>query len=329
MKTQAFGATQLLVSEYGLGCARLGGIFKADSSSFERILHATRDAGINFFDTADMYSQGESERLLGRAFRRDRDKVIIASKAGYLLPAQRRLAARLKPVLRPVVKMLGLRRDKLPQAVRGTIQQDFSPKYLVRAIEGSLKRLQTDYLDLLQLHSPPLEVVRRGEWEPVLEQLKRDGKLRYYGISCDTMDVGLEALRYSGVSAVQFPVNLLEQGALEGLLPALDKQRVAGIARECLANGLLIKDATEIEMGKYTHSEDQAQQRFTQLASLRGRASEQGVPLARLAVDFVRNLPGVSVTLIGVSSMPQLQALLDIIGKNGGPPAREQVAGAP
>src|SRR5260221_14628991 len=117
---------------------------------------------MNFFDTADMYSQGESEMLLGRAFRRQRPQVIIASKAGYCLPAQRRVIARLKPFVRPLIKLLGIKRHRLPVAVRGSLAQDFSPTYLRRAVEGSLRRLRTDYLDLLQLHSPPADVVARG-----------------------------------------------------------------------------------------------------------------------------------------------------------------------
>src|SRR6185436_3046614 len=100
------------------------------------MLGAARDAGINFFDTADMYSQGESESLLGRAFRGNRDQVIIASKAGYCLPKRRRWVVRIKPIVRPVIRLLGLRRDQLPSGARGELAQDFSPGYLRSAVEG-------------------------------------------------------------------------------------------------------------------------------------------------------------------------------------------------
>src|SRR5688572_29679636 len=106
MKVRKFGNTSLEVSELGLGCARIGGIFKNDPATFVKILSTARDSGINFFDTADMYSQGESEMLLGRAFRRRRDQVIIASKVGYCLPAQRQLIARVKPFVRPLIRLL-------------------------------------------------------------------------------------------------------------------------------------------------------------------------------------------------------------------------------
>jgi len=91
----------MLLAEAGLligpDCARIGGIFKQDPNEFLNLLSVAFDAGINFYDTADIYSQGESERLLGRVFRDRRDRVVIASKAGFLLPAQRKLLARLKP----------------------------------------------------------------------------------------------------------------------------------------------------------------------------------------------------------------------------------------
>src|SRR5580693_1828325 len=164
VRLRAFGKTDLTVSEVGFGCARIGGIFQSDSRAFLNLLSEARDAGINFFDTADMYSQGESEALVGRAFRRSRDRVIIASKAGYRLPGRRMFVARLKPLLRPVIKLLKLRRGQVPATVSGALSQEFSPDYLRRAVEGSLRRLRTDYLDLLQLHSPSAQVVERGDW---------------------------------------------------------------------------------------------------------------------------------------------------------------------
>jgi aryl-alcohol dehydrogenase-like predicted oxidoreductase len=307
---RAFGKTDLRVSPVGLGCARIGGIFQRDTRGFLDLLAAARDGGINFFDTADMYSQGESEELLGRAFRGVRSQVVIASKAGHCLPTRRKLVARLKPVLGPLIRALKVRRDRLPAATRGVMAQDFSPAYLRKAIEGSLRRLRTDYVDVFQLHSPPVDVVERGEWEPVLEGLKRAGKLRYYGVSCDTIEAGLAALRYPGVSVVQFPLNLLEQGAAETLGPKLRALEVAGIARECLANGLLVKRAHEVDVGAFCSSDAQRELREGQLAAFRERASARGISLARLAMDYVGSVQGVSVALIGARSVDQLGGLL-------------------
>src|SRR3954453_20129711 len=135
MERRRFGKTDLVVSTAGMGCARIGGIFQREAAGYLDLLSAALDEGINFFDTSDMYSQGESERLLGRAFRGRRDRVVLASKAGYCLPAQRRVIARLKPIARPIIRMLGLKRENLPAAVVGAPSQDFSPGYLKKAVE--------------------------------------------------------------------------------------------------------------------------------------------------------------------------------------------------
>jgi aryl-alcohol dehydrogenase-like predicted oxidoreductase len=311
MQMRAFGNTTLHTSTFGLGCARLGGVFQGDALGFIRVVAIARDAGINFFDTADMYSQGESESILGRALGAERSQVVIATKVGYSLTGQRKLAARLKPFLRPIVRALKVRRDQLPAAARGTMSQDFSSAYLVRALEASLRRLRTDYVDILQLHSPPLEVVERGEWQSTLEDLKRAGKIRYYGIACDSLESGLAALRYPGVSSLQFTFSVLEQGAQKELLPSAQARGVGSIARECLGNGLLAKPASEIQLASYCSSPEEEQRRITQLQDLRQRAEAKGISLARLALEYVRDTEGLSVALVGARTPQQLRRLLD------------------
>lgn len=309
LRVQRFGATDLQVSPFGLGCARIGGIFKSNPADFVTLLSTAYDRGINFFDTADIYSQGESERLIGRAFRGRRDRIIIASKAGYVLPSQRRLAARLKPLLRPVIRLVRLARSRVPAAVRGSLQQDFSAPYVTRSIEGSLHRLGTDYLDLFQLHSPPLDVVESGEVFAELERLKQHGKIRYYGVSCDSVDVALAALRHPGVSSLQVVINMLERAALAAL-PGARERGVGVIARECLANGLLVKPLDEIDVRAYSQSDEEAARKRQQLEEYHRLSSESGRPIARLALDYVSGLDGVAVSLIGVSRLEQLQELM-------------------
>ncbi len=199
--------------------------------------------------------------------------------------------------------------------MRGSLAQNFSPAYLRKAVEGSLRRLRTDYLDLFQLHSPPADVVERGEWEPALEALKRAGKIRYYGVSCDTAEAGLAALRYPGVSSLQFMFNLLDQRAAETLLPAVRSRHVGGIARECLANGLLVKEAGDIDLAAYCQSPEERATREAQLAMHRQRATEAGRSLAGTALDYVTNTDGVSVTLLGARTIDQLRSLLGHAGR--------------
>lgn len=314
MRFNAFGKTDLKVAEFGFGCARIGGVFQGDPQSFVRLLAVARDGGINFFDTSDLYSQGESEALLGRVFGKRRSEVIITTKAGYCMPGRRKLAGRLKPILRPVIQALGIRRDRLPAAARGVLAQDFSPAYLTRAVEASLVRLRTDYVDLLQLHSPPAEVVERGEWEPALEALKRAGKLRYYGISCDSPEAALAALRFPNVSSLQFAFNLLEPGALETILPSARERGVACIARECLGNGLLVKpNAHTLDLSSYCSSPEQVEKRKEQLLALERQASERGVSIAQMALEFAGRTEGISVALLGARTPQQLRRLLDTL----------------
>jgi len=310
MKLKEFGRTGLQVSELGLGCARIGGIFKNDPGQFVELLAAARDHGINFFDTADMYSQGESEALIGRAFRRRRDQVIIASKVGYCLPARRQWIARVKPLVRPLIRLLGIKRERLPRSVKGEIGQNFSPVYIRSAVEASLRRLKTEYLDVLQLHSPPADVVARGDWIEALESLKRAGKVRVYGVSCDTQEAANSALGVDSVSSLQITISLLSQAFTASVLPRAHELCVAVIARECLANGLLVKAERDVDQRFGELSEEAAAQRRQELTRFRQTAQARGIPLSRLALEYVTRLEGVSVALIGVSRLEQLLGTL-------------------
>ncbi len=310
MQLREFGNTSLRVSELGLGCARIGGVFQSDSKGFLDLLSFAFDSGITFFDTADMYSQGESESLIGKALSKKRDRIVIATKAGYSLPSRRRWAGRVKPLLRPVVRLLKLRRDQLPASSRGALSQNFSPQYLQRAVEGSLRRLRTEYVDLLQLHSPPLEVVERGEWLPALEELQRTGKVRYFGVAVDSIEVGLAALRYPAVASIQFTLNLLEQAGANELFPAAKRHGAGGIARECLANGLLVKPLADIDLKGYCSSPEQEQQRARQLADLQRESQANGGTVLGRALAYPASVPGVSVSLLGARNVEQLRGLL-------------------
>jgi aryl-alcohol dehydrogenase-like predicted oxidoreductase len=314
MKQRDFGKTSLQVSEYGLGCARIGGIFQANASGFVDLLAFAFERGINFYDTADMYSQGESEALIGKVLSKKRDRIIIASKAGYRLPARRQLASKLKPLLRPLVQKLKIRRDRLPSSASGALSQDFSPKYLQSAVEGSLRRLKTDYLDILQLHSPPADVVERGEWLPGLEELQRTGKVRYYGIAVDTIEAGLAALRYASVSSLQFRLSLLEPQASTELFPRALAQGAGVIARECLGNGLLAKPASQIDLKAVCSSPEEEARRAAQLQELRGAAEAKQRTLLQDALAYPPGVSGVSVTLLGARTVEQLRGLLDAAG---------------
>lgn len=326
MNYNGFGATDLRVSEIGFGCARLGGFF-SDVSRDEMVgtLRQALDQGITFFDTADMYTQGESERLLGDAFRGRRDQVVLASKVGYRIPTQRRMAAGIKPLLRPLAARIGLTRRHLPSGVRGALSQDFSKGYIESAVRASLKRLRTDRLDLYQLHSPPTAVIERGECFETLERLQQRGEIRYYGVSCETVADAHLCMRYPGISALQLPISLLEQGAIECVLPWAQENGVAVVARECFAGGLLAKPVESRGRGQPASDQAVNAEQLQCILEWNRIAHDSGRSLRTLALQFVAALPGVSVTLVGMRTGAHLSDALRSINT---PPLDDAVVAA-
>ena len=158
MQYRTLGRTGLRVSVIGLGTMVHAGHFgpMKDSESLGAI-DAALELGVNFIDTSDAYGAGYSETLLGNALKGRRDKVILATKGGNV--------------------MVGPDRGK----------RNFAPAYIGRVLEESLKRLQTDHVDLYQLHNPTVDVIEHGEVWEVLERAKKEGKIRHYGVSINTI----------------------------------------------------------------------------------------------------------------------------------------------
>src|SRR5215469_11091102 len=128
VRYRRFGNTELTVSEVGFGCARIGGVFQRSSKKDQvGLLRQAFAAGITVYDTADMYAQGDSERLLGDAFRKDRQRIIITSKVGYCFPARPGFASSITPIVKKVAHGLGVTRQRLPRRMLSTVSdQDFS-----------------------------------------------------------------------------------------------------------------------------------------------------------------------------------------------------------
>jgi len=302
-----FGATGLTVSAIGVGCARIGGVFdRTDRASHLRLLRRALDRGITFFDTSDLYGHGESERLLGEALKGLRSRAIIATKLGYRLPMQTSLASRVRPLLRPLLRRVGISRERVPLAIRGRASQDFSPGYVVQAAERSLKRLGTDYIDLYQLHSPPRGVLEDGGFVEPLERLKAAGKIRHWGISCETSDDALLALRHSGSASLQVLLNVLDPAALAEVIPRAADAGVALIVRQCFAGGLLTRDYAAADLERLVPDRGERDG----IVRLRRIAEERGRRLSELALQFAVGAPSVSVALVGVSSEAHLEEAL-------------------
>jgi aryl-alcohol dehydrogenase-like predicted oxidoreductase len=312
MQYRPFGSTGLSVSELGFGCARIGGVFHGSSrSDIQRLLRRAFDAGITVFDTADMYTQGESERLIGETFRDVRQHIVIATKGGYKLPAQKQLIARIKPLLKPIVARLGVRSPHLAAGLRGAItEQDFAPDYLVRAVEASLRRLRTDHIDVYQLHSPPSDVLESGEFVGVLESLRRQGKVRHWGVACDSPQEALAALRLPGVQSIQVGLSALEQAALDAAIPTATQRGVAVIARQVFASGLLTRSPETVSVARLDDDPTVAWRKHEQLRAYASIVERCGRSRAALALQFALAQPGISTVLVGFSQQDQLDEVL-------------------
>jgi aryl-alcohol dehydrogenase-like predicted oxidoreductase len=213
VRYRKLGRSGLSVSEVGFGAWGIGGnkdgavaYGPTDQGQSLDALAAAFDAGINFYDTADLYGHGESERLIGRAFAGRRDKVLIASKVGMLDAAGK---------------------------------QDFSPARMESALDASLARLRSDYVDLYQLHSPPLDALTPELFE-VLDGLRHKGKARAIGVSLKDPGDGDKALALYPFAALQVNFSLLDQRMLDlGLAQRSQEQGAGIIGRTPLCFGFL------------------------------------------------------------------------------------------
>jgi len=308
VRYRQFGKTGWRVSEIGFGGARIGGLLAQDGgrATSLRTLEAACEAGINFYDTADIYSQGESEILIGKAFRKKRDKVLIATKGGYCLSGRKRLIQLIKPLAKPIVRAMGLRRSAVPAALAGTISQDFSPGHLRKAVEASLRRLQSDHIDLYQTHSPPREELRGTRFQDtlgLLARLKAEGKIREYGISLDSVDDAEHCLGMEGIASLQMPFGLMDLEALEGVFDKVSERQYGIITRGCFGGGALKQSLTEADL----RAIEPKWERVLRI----GRLAEQmqRSPL-EAALQFSLCIERISVTILGMRSPQHLAANL-------------------
>ena len=199
-------ALEIIEQRLGLGCARLGSVLGVRGPTAAVLVATAFEQGIRFFDTASIYGQGDSERILGQALHSVRQHVMVVSKAGQYFPRGTSFAKPFKRILSPLIGRSGLGRHIVAKARAAALPQDFSPSFLRTSTEGSLRRLKFDYLDILLLHSPPLDVIEQGDAIHFLETLRDEGKARMIGISCDDVDCGLLALRDKRIQVIELPL---------------------------------------------------------------------------------------------------------------------------
>ena len=208
MHYRELGRTGWKISEISFGAWAIGGGWgHPNEEESLTALHRAVDLGVNFIDTADVYGNGLSERLVARLRKERRETIYVATKCGRLLS---------------------------PHTADGYNKQNFT-----RFVEASLRNLRTDSLDLLQLHCPPTAVYYRPEAFDALDDLVRAGKIRYYGVSVETVEEGLKAIEFPNVQSVQIIFNLFRQRPAELFFPEAKRRRVGILARVPLASGLL------------------------------------------------------------------------------------------
>src|SRR5437016_6359017 len=208
MKYRELGRTGWQVSEIGFGAWAIGGAWgDVDDRESLSALHRAVDLGVNFFDTADVYGDGRSERLLAQLKRERSEEIIIATKAGR----------RLEP----------------------HIAAGYTRENLNAFIDRSLQNLETDTLDLLQLHCPPTEAYYDPQLFEALDDFVKQGKIRYYGVSVEKVEEALKAIEFPNVHTVQIIFNIFRQRPAELFFPEAKRRKVGILARVPLASGML------------------------------------------------------------------------------------------
>jgi aryl-alcohol dehydrogenase-like predicted oxidoreductase len=208
MQYRPLGRTGLHVSTISFGAWAIGGTWGAvDDEASMAALHAALDAGVNFFDSADVYGDGHSERLLARLRRERTEPFYVATKAG------RRLT---------------------PHTADG-----YTRANLTQFVERSLRNLDVESLDLLQLHCPPTDVYYRPEVFGALDDLVEAGSIRCYGVSVERVEEALKAIEYPGVQSVQIVFNVFRQRPAERFFPEARRREVGILARLPLSSGML------------------------------------------------------------------------------------------
>ena len=254
MHTRPFGSTGVEVSEIGLGTWQLGGTEWGDVSDEQALntLAAAADAGITFFDTADIYGMGRSETLIGRFLkgRSDRERFFVATKLG--------------------------------RHPRPGWPANFTREAVRRHTEDSLRRLQVESLDLTQTHCIPREQMASGKVFEYLRELKREGKIKAFGASVETMDEALLCLEQEELGSLQVIFNIFRQKPIDVLFEQAQKRHAAIIVRLPLASGLLgghlTRDAVFAEKDHRHFNRDG--QYFNVGETFAGLPFERGVELA-------------------------------------------------
>jgi aryl-alcohol dehydrogenase-like predicted oxidoreductase len=296
MRYRTLGGTGMEVSVYCLGAMMFGSVGNPDHDESIRIIHAALDEGINFVDTADMYSAGESEQILGKALRGRRDDVILATKVHF-------------------------------PTGEGRNRSGNSRRWIMRAVEDSLRRLDTDWIDLYQIHRPdPSTDIE--ETLSALTDLVRQGKIRAFGSSTFRPEDIVEAYhvaQWRGLGRFrteQPPYSILARWIESSVLPLAQKYGLGVLTWSPLASGFLsgrYRKGSAIDLttgragrqpARFDPALPQTQVKLDAVEQLAAVAEQIGCSLAELALAFPLAHPGVTSVILGPRTMDQLRGSL-------------------
>jgi aryl-alcohol dehydrogenase-like predicted oxidoreductase len=222
------------LSPLGLGASRIGSFNNPSSlKDSQRLVKAALNMGVSVLDTSNIYGQGDSERTIGRAIRGNRDKVFVITKAGRLFSGKYRAMKLLKPMIRPLLKLLGKGSNIATARRQDALAADWTPQAIARSLDQSLRRLRTSYVDGFLLHSPPPEIAGDDNIASTLAGLKAQGKVRHYGVSCDDAATLVTALQMPGIGMVQLPWDVIQ--AESAVIDTLRARNIIVIAREVIS----------------------------------------------------------------------------------------------
>lgn len=265
-------AAEPALSAIGLGCSRIGSFNNPMAlSGSRRLVEAALDLGVTVLDTANIYGQGDSERVIGQAIDGRRDAAFVVTKTGLGFSARMRLLLPLKPMLRPLLARGGT--GPAVTAKRGAeMRRNFAPEGFAASLDASLHRLRTDHVDGFLLHSPAAADLEAPGIDAALASLKASGRLRHYGVSCDDR-AGLEAAlnKLPGMTLLQLPWDLIEPA--DAATHAIAARGIVVLAREVI------------------------------------RLQPSLAPVAAVARSV--RTPGVACTLVGTGSAAHLQQLVE------------------
>jgi len=301
MKYRKLGKSGIKVSEIGFGAWTIGLDWwgkKIDDSEAIRMLKRAYDLGINFYETADMYGKGKSEKLISQAFKDMRNEVVYSTKWGYDMYSEEQIG-----------------HSELPQK--------HNVEFLRFALDQSLARLQTDYIDVYSLHNPKMDAIRNNDLFAALEDFVHRGTFRSHGASLGPAigwkDEGLEAIRNRNITCLQTVYNVLEQDPGRDFIREAERHDVGIMARVPDASGLLtgkVNASTELDKNDHRsfRKKEFILEAMKKIDNMKPIASSKGWNITELAIKFILSQKQVSVvlpTMISVEEIEMFASLSD------------------